>query len=50
MKAVRLEVNLDVAKSDITNDDVRSHVDWLLRTRLNKYIVLQSVLVTKESK
>ena len=47
MQEIRLEVNIDVAKNDITPETVRSIVEANLREALERgpYVKLQSVLI-----
>jgi hypothetical protein len=47
---LRLEVNIDVIKNDISEEVVRRVVENLLKVSLGQYIELQSVLITQPKK
>ena len=45
VKEIRLEVNIDVVKADITAEQVKAIVRELLKSGLGQYIELQSVIL-----
>ena len=47
MRELRLEVNLDIVKGDIDPERVRQAVQEILEEKLNRYIVVQTVLITR---